>query len=730
MLAGALGGSSLLAGCLGDDGEPDDDDTGQDDGDDDSDDGDDDGDVPADLHVEGQSLIIPTPNNPDSIDFAGQVGNQVDTGTEHRDDLYAATMEPGFWGRWFSTTYYESPPDEPGVYAGLYSDWEIEADTITLTIHEEAGWSDGEPVRAKDAVGHHALQKQAPVWDPAPGESRLHIGAVGDYSMPDGPDGKVIEWHIADDPGWDDFGGFLGFSPGEVYRRLGSNASTHDMRLGPAYPSHREPFKPFVDRAIEIWDEKPDDADGHVMDLVAEDIEIDEEAVLATREPENIVTSGAWTVGDIRGAQEVILVPNEHSPHADDINFDELVFEYTAESHRARAGLQSEHLDFASVTVPEAEMDTIPDQYEVVPTPTFRGYVLGMDFNSFFGDVRVRQAIMFALDTEAIAGNIHPTLTQGVQMPGLDHWGAESIIDEDWAAENLIDYSQDLDRAEALMQEAGFERQDGTWQKDGEPFSVELATMRDEPRMETTVVSQLQQFGIDIGFRVYDQDDFAERWRANNEAVYIEEEYGGSGDFTFWANDLAGRQMAGFFNTMWHFWWISINSGRKIRRFNFQEHDLQESTMEQYASNGYVRGNYSLWHDWTVDLPPFGEPDGEKEPFGPSYVWGDIWQGPSDFNSPFGDYPFHNPPHDEPHEENREYTFKMYAWLANYWLPVMPVALNSNQNFYNDANWDWPSDHDMWEYFGQRWGTPHLCSMNRILADPDNPKSGANVVEN
>jgi len=729
LLAGAMGGSSLLAGCPGDSGNDGTPSSGSSDG---TGGGDGGGgsnnnnggsnptptDVP-DVFVEGQTLRLPSPNNPQQMYFAWQIGNEVDSQYSFPGDVFAATMEPGLWGRFFDTLYWNR--DVPETYPGLYESVEIGADTISITIRDDATWSDGEPIRAKDGIAPQALWKEAPKWAPSPTETRFHIGAIGDYSMPDGPDGKRYELHAVDNDEWNEFGGFEPYGEGEILARIAGTGGVFQMRAGPVFPTHLDPYEPAVDEAIEIWDEKPEDLTGLVLQHVTSDWT--NEVLQFSREPENIVTSGLWTVSELRGAQEVILEPNEHHRNVEDLNFGRIAMEWSENEQRTRAGIQAKEYDTGQFTASPQELPTIPDRYEQVLWPDATGYSLGLDHDSVFGERLVRQAVMFALNKEDIAGNIHTEKTRPIQIPGFDHWGIEEFFDESWAQENLIDYSQDTDRAASLMREAGFEKQSGVWQRNGQPFQITIATSRETPIMETTVSEQLSTFGVDAAFQTFESADFVSRVRGANTNQRIDEEYGGSGDFTVWSSAGPEDLCAGHYRQLWHHWWWGLANGRRVRRRNYFSHDTQESALEQYASNGWVRGNYPLWDEWTIDVPPVGEPDGTPQPFNPSFTWGSVRTGPNSFDSPFDDNPYYDPPEDA----GIEHWTKQFSWVMNWWLPVLPLVLNQGQSFLNTKNWNWPTDHSMWQYFEQGWDDDHLAGIGRVFADADNPKSGANV---
>jgi ABC-type transport system substrate-binding protein len=736
MAAGALGLTGL-AGCQdgddtptpGDTATPTDDDgglPGGGDGDGDGDGGETATDEPTETPPSDdvdQELRLPTPNNPEEMNFAFQIGNGVSSQYSAPGDVYAATMEPGLWGRFYDSLYWANDVDI--VHEHLYEDITINDFEIEVTIRDDATWSDGEPVRAKDAVGNHAIWKEAPAWEPAPTETRFHIGALGRYEMPDGPDGKTYRFMPPDTQAWEDFGGFAPYGEGEIMARLGGTGGVYMMRAGPAFPTHLDTYEPLVDRAIELWDNQSTEYEGTLVQVLAEDMGWDEGIHEYSRDPENIVTTGPWTVSELRGAQEVVLEPNEHSRLSDEINYNQVVFEYTEEPARERAGIQAERLDYSAISASPSEMDSMPDKYEQALSPSRAGYAFGIDHRggeSFFGDRRVRQAILYALDKEAIAGNIHPNTTRAVTRPGYDMWGTDSLFGGDWAEENLIDYSYDPDKAEELMQEAGFEMQNDVWHRDGEPFEFVVASSRDTPAMETTAISQLEDFGISLELQTLDQSQFIERVRGSNENTYIEEEWGGSGDFRIWSGPTAytvSDRTAGYFRQLWHWWWWGVANARRTRRFNFFSHEQQEEGIDQYASNGWVRGDYSLWEDWNIEMPSeFGDPDSELEEFNPGFTWGQVRSGPYTFVDPQEN----NDLYDPPDGGSLEYYAKKFAWLHNWFVPVLPVVMEQNQHFINTGNWNWPQNSDMWQYWGMGWQADELAGMDRIYADPENPK--------
>lgn len=115
--------------------------------------------------------------------------------------------------------------------------------------------------------------------------------------------------------------------------------------------------------------------------------------------------------------------------------------------------------------------------------------------NRFFGDRRVRQAMTYAIDRQAIIdgfmGPKHATIVNTTLSPAYT-----SIIDK-----ALPSYAYDPDKALALLKEAGWTPgPDGILQKNGMKFSFELAAPTGNPRRNyaATIIQQnLREIGID-----------------------------------------------------------------------------------------------------------------------------------------------------------------------------------------------------------------------------------------
>ncbi len=146
---------------------------------------------------------------------------------------------------------------------------------------------------------------------------------------------------------------------------------------------------------------------------------------------------------------------------------------------------------------------------------TYMGFQLT---NPLFQDVKVRQAISYAIDNEAIVEFI--LLGYGQEATG-------PFPEAMWAYNpDVRRFSYNPDRAIELMAEAGWTlNSDGKMEKDGEVFAFSLETNQGNELREQMVVivqEQLSQIGIDVTVSLSEWPTFVDRLlAANYEAVVV-----------------------------------------------------------------------------------------------------------------------------------------------------------------------------------------------------------------
>ena len=125
-----------------------------------------------------------------------------------------------------------------------------------------------------------------------------------------------------------------------------------------------------------------------------------------------------------------------------------------------------------------------------------------------FDDVRVRQAINYAINKQEIIDGVLLGLGEPVASPYKP--GTR------WSNPALKPYPYDPNKAKALLKAAGYEDHDGDGiiDKDGKPFSFEILTNQNKEREMTGVLIQrrLKDVGINTNIRVLEWASFLGRF--------------------------------------------------------------------------------------------------------------------------------------------------------------------------------------------------------------------------
>ena len=154
---------------------------------------------------------------------------------------------------------------------------------------------------------------------------------------------------------------------------------------------------------------------------------------------------------------------------------------------------------------------------------------LGLNYNfsdPVYSNRKVRQAFTYVLDLEAIAQNA-PYLPRSTKIPDPYNTGVISPVAKEFMnTSGFLGYERNLEKAEQLMREAGFERNNNDqWAGtiDGKGLQ---ATVKIPPwwkRQGTTATNQLREFGVPLDSLVqegtqHDSDMRSGNWRLSSYA--------------------------------------------------------------------------------------------------------------------------------------------------------------------------------------------------------------------
>lgn len=186
---------------------------------------------------------------------------------------------------------------------------------------------------------------------------------------------------------------------------------------------------------------------------------------------------------------------------------DQVIFRPIPETATRISAIEAGDIDIAALVPPEYVMDA-PEQVEVVTASGTRVYYLGLNVEMEpFDDVRVRQAMNYAVDTQEITEALFYGLARPIDnplFPGVFGYKETPV------------YSYDPERARALLAEAGY--------PNGFEFTIDVEPTNAETA--EAVAGQLSRLGITARVNVMELN-----------ALYDKYEPGGSQAFlTSWGN--------------------------------------------------------------------------------------------------------------------------------------------------------------------------------------------------
>lgn len=657
-------------------------------------------------HVEGQSLIIPWDGSPEGISFINtgyfplaEKGGESIVGPSKPWDV---GMEFGMWGPWANR---EAKYGEPDYLT--YEDVSVAPDELTVTIRSDAKWSNGDDVLAKDFLGQTLAFRLFPnlqSFDTAAEEGvSLPTEAITDYEYSD-KELTLIS----------DFDGFGEILTQDIYARIltGWMASMWGLHPTPRvdpYPEWKSRIEDYFDQTVageaDPWNTEEDsilNGGGDIFEVWRNDEGMVKDKLWEKfRAPENIAMNGAFTVSNIRGDQSIVFEKNEEYYGADKVNFDEVVLEVHAETRANWASLKANHLDQYMGNVPNNVVKSFPDDVTQKFAKSGAGTALMLNFaNPLFEHRDARRALLYATDSERIARTIHPDREIAVTTPGAHTWGIDRYIDSS-LTDKLESFEPDIEKAQGLMENAGFTLEGGSWQTpDGEQVTLTLPTMDKTPTFEVAFGSQLQDFGIETSVQKMESSAFADDRDSGNLPVF------GTDMGVGWTASGLGRMYSDLTTTGVRHNWHNIFPQEQIEQTDYQDDD------EHGPNMGLITpATPEAFSAFTVEAPPVGEPDGDLKEWEVGRLSYAAWVAKDS-------------------EQLRENIQKL-TWIYNYHLPILPFTQRQNQMFFDAGHWHWPADDaEIWDWTGVGWTSPHqIAAAGRVQANPDNPEEGASVQE-
>jgi len=329
---------------------------------------------------------------------------------------------------------------------GVAEYWELAEDGITYTfyLNQNIRWHDGQPFTANDVV----FSFDSVLNPEINSDYRSSVAAVTDTY-------RAVDDHTFEIKAKDRFVTFLGDSPGTV-------------RLIPRH----------------IWENVPPDQWPNDPGSTGED-------------PSRVVGTGPFKFQSRALGDSITLVRNDE--YWDEVpNIDDFLIRIVPDTEAEIAALQAGDVDIIE-TVSFARVEELGNtpglQVETYPTGTFWYYIYNLDpaITPLFQDQRVRQALFYAIDRQAIVDNITFGFAEVAQ-------GTQPKISIAYAPDRIeTQYTYDPDRARQLLDEAGWTPgADGIREREGQRLEIEWLTVAGVGEYET-MLQAIQEWWRDVG---------------------------------------------------------------------------------------------------------------------------------------------------------------------------------------------------------------------------------------
>ncbi|WOO40944.1 ABC transporter substrate-binding protein [Rubellicoccus peritrichatus] len=376
-------------------------------------------------------------------------------------------------------------PMETKTIPALATSWEIADDKKTYTFHLRKGvkWNDGEPFTADDVIfTFDAIFAEEE--DPDTGEMKPRFPSryIAQYTF----GGKRLEYRKVDDY-------TVEFFTPNIYSPF-----INDIGFVAIFPKHK------------LYDSY---LDGTLLEQWSSQTAIDH--------PEELVGTGPFKVFSYKPGERIVFEANPHYWRADrDGNrlpyLDFLVTKFVKDANTQTILFATGELDAAAISATDEAWVRMGEEtydftlYNRGPAPSigFMWFNLNPGENDegvpyvkpyklkWFKDKRFRQAVMYAFDREGIAKGVYFGRAEPL----------DSVISQGnpkWHNPNVRKYRRDMDKARALLKDAGFtwDAEDNLIGPKGNPVEIELMLFEGSQRiteMATTLKQDLAELGINL----------------------------------------------------------------------------------------------------------------------------------------------------------------------------------------------------------------------------------------
>lgn len=192
--------------------------------------------------------------------------------------------------------------------------------------------------------------------------------------------------------------------------------------------------------------------------------------------------AGPYVLTKYAAGQEVDLQANENY-YGEGPNVPNIIFKVTTDLTNIST-LQNGETDLDNITVTEDNVEELQSvgflDVNILKNNGY-GYVAMNNENPLFSDVKVRQALTYGLNRGEVVEAAYGPYAEVINIP-------QSDVSWAYTSENIDAYDYDLEKAKALLDEAGWvEGADGVREKDGKKFEINFSATSDNPVVDALI---------------------------------------------------------------------------------------------------------------------------------------------------------------------------------------------------------------------------------------------------
>jgi len=231
------------------------------------------------------------------------------------------------------------------------------------------------------------------------------------------------------------------------------------------------------------------------------------------------VSGGPFLLESLKPNQEIVLARNPRYWKEGRPYLDKLIFRIIPDLRTQLTSVLAGDVDCMQAVIPKDADRILEAPHLQLYTYMTRSYgYVGWNCKRWpFDDARVRNAMSHAIDVEDIVEAL---------FRGYAKVAGPQIISSLWASNpNIHPVEFDPDRAEALLQEAGWRRNgDGIYEKDGKPFRFALVTNSENElrqRMCQMIKANLRDVGVEAELKPMEFNQMSTQLKHHEFQAYV-----------------------------------------------------------------------------------------------------------------------------------------------------------------------------------------------------------------